>query len=313
MATYTQIDETKLAQILDRYDLGPVHTLAPLKGGLANSSFKLATSQGTYVLSVCDEKSMAEVTGLAQVLELLEHHNFPTTRIVPTKDGRPAIRHGGQPAFIKTYIDGAVPGKITPEMIQQVGRQLALLHQIPASEAIPRQFAYGLESFGEVIDSAQADPAYRQWLAAKRAYLQANLTCDLPRAMVHGDLFFDNTLFDGNRLVAILDFEEVCHCPRTFDLGMTLVGFCAPGDTIDLELGRALVAGYQCETPLSEIEVNQLQPMAILGAVATSFWRFRQYHLIVPDASMAAHHHQMGRFADQLEAYSATEFIAAVC
>jgi len=311
MATYTRIDSADMDGILTQYDLGTLVFVEALKGGQANSSFKLETSRGTFVLSICNEKTMAEVLALTRVLDLLEAHDFLTTRVVKALDGLPVIDLDGKPVFIKTYIQGQVPKQTDAGMIFQVGRQLSRLHRITVPSEMPNQFAYGLERFAEVIDS-KTDSAYRQWLAAKRDYLQGAITGDLPQSMIHGDLFYDNTLFEGNRLVAILDFEEVCVYYRAFDIGMCLVGFCAQNNTVSLEKFKALVAGYQSETLLTAEEKQQLQALAVLGATATSFWRFRQYNIIYPGSPLAQTYLQMNLLADQLEAHSKKTFEAAV-
>lgn len=311
MATYTLIDNTDMDGILTQYDLGTLVFVEALKGGQANSSFKLETSRGTFVLSICDEKTMAEVLALTRVLDLLEAHDFLTTRVVKTLGGLPVVDFDGKPVFIKTYIRGQVPKQTNAGMIFQVGRQLSRLHRITPPSEMPNQFAYGLERFAEVIDS-KTDSAYRQWLAAKRDYLRDAITSDLPQSMIHGDLFYDNTLFEGNRLVAILDFEEVCVYYRAFDIGMCLVGFCAQDNKVSIEKFKALVAGYQSETLLTTEEKQQLQALAVLGATATSFWRFRQYNIIYPGSPLAQTYLQMNLLADQLEAHSKKTFEAAV-
>jgi len=311
MATYTRIESADMDGILSQYDLGTLFSVEALKGGQANSSFKVKTSRGAFVLSICDEKTMAKVFSLTRVLDLLEEHDFLTTRVVKTLNGLSVIDLYGKPVFIKTYIQGQVPKKTDAGMIFQVGQQLSRLHRIKAPFEMPNQFAYGLQRFAEVIDS-KTDSAYRKWLAAKRDYLRSVITDDLPRSMIHGDLFYDNTLFEGNRLVAILDFEEVCVYYRAFDIGMCFIGFCAQDNKVSLEKFKAIVAGYQSETLLTTEEKQQLQALAVLGATATSFWRFRQYNIIYLGSPLAQTYLQMNQLADQMEAYSKKTFEAAV-
>ncbi|MGB5985507.1 MAG: phosphotransferase, partial [Desulfobacterales bacterium] len=225
MATYTPLSPVDVRAILSRYPLGDLVSLEALPGGQANSSFKLKTEQGTFVLSICDEKPLSQVVTLCQVLDLLQASNFPTQRVIKTHSAEGVITVNAKPVFIKTYIPGQVPEQVTSGMLVQVGRQLARLHQIQAPDGIPRRFAYGLECFDEVLNSRQS-AEYRRWLADKQAYLTESLSAELPRCMIHGDLFYDNTLFAGQELKAILDFEEVCVYFRAFDIGMCLAGFC---------------------------------------------------------------------------------------
>ena len=311
MATYSDISLEEIEVLLGDYDLGDVLAAAPLKGGQANSSFQLRTSRGRFVLSICDEKSMAEVRGLASVLDQLARHQFPTTRVVAARSGARTTTFRGKPVLIKAFIGGSVPEILTTGMVAQIGRQIARLHAIPAPEGVPTHFAYGTDRFDEVIASS-ADPAYRRWLADKKAYLEQAERSDLPRALIHGDLFHDNTLFEGERLTAILDFEEACRFLRVFDLGMCAVGVCAENGLIVMDKVRALVAGYAAHGVLTDSERERLQAFIVYGATATSFWRFRQYNLILPGHPEAARYREMNHIANQVQAISSDTFQRAV-
>jgi hypothetical protein len=61
-------------------------------------------------------------------------------------------------------------------------------------------------------------------------------------------------------------------------------------------------------TALTEAESRQLQAMIVLGATATSFWRYRQYNVLYPDSALADSHRPMDRLADRFEAYPKKEF-----
>ncbi len=37
--------------------------------------------------------------------------------------------------------------------------------------------------------------------------IQSDLKVELPNRILHGDLFLENTMFDGDKFIAIIDFE----------------------------------------------------------------------------------------------------------
>lgn len=77
MADYTKLNSKEIHDILSQYDLGEIDTALPLSGGQANSSYRLKTASGSFTLSVCDEKSVAELGVLSGVLTCLEVQGFP--------------------------------------------------------------------------------------------------------------------------------------------------------------------------------------------------------------------------------------------
>ena len=83
------------------------------------------------------------------------------------------------------------------------------------------------------------------WLAEEIDYLEQHITDNLPKGLIHGDLFYDNLLFDPlsgmpGGFKAIIDFEEACHYHLIFELGMGMVGACVNDITVDLDKARAL-------------------------------------------------------------------------
>lgn len=299
MATYTQIGPDDIMDIISHYELGSLIHFESLKGGQANSSYRLKTTTGQFVISICDEKSFGEVEQLAGVLRHLEGHGFSTTRVIGTSDDRLVIEHRNKPVFIKQYLEGRVPKKMTPTRLQALGAQIARLHEIKPPKGLGDQFPYDLDRFDEILH-ASVDSQYKNWLKEKKEYLTQTLRTDLPRGLIHGDIFFDNTLFQGEELVAIIDFEEACHYYTLFDLGMCVTGTCGTHGLVDLSKARHLVEGYQHIRPLNKLEKEQLQFFVVYGAVVTSFWRFRQYNIVFPGSPNAKGYEAMNRIADQV-------------
>jgi homoserine kinase type II len=311
MTIYTPIGLDELQSIVSRYELGEVSDFENLDGGQANSSFKLAAAAGLFVLSICDEKTFFDVEQLAELLRYLEDQGFSTTQVIRASDGRLVTEHRGKPVLIKRYLEGFVAEEMTPKMIYRLGREMARLHRIEAPGSLPNRFAYGLESFDEVI-SSPADPEYRAWLKEKKEYLEQTIRADSPRGLIHGDIFYDNVLCKQDDSVVLIDFEEACSYYKVFDVGMCTAGACNTGGLVDLKKTRILVDGYQSMRRLEPGEKEQLRAFVIYGAVATSFWRFRQYNLILPDSVNSRTYLKMNAIADQVHGLTPEEFYREV-
>ena len=309
MAHYTLLDQSSLEALLRAYPLGPPRDVRPLDGGKANSSSLFTTDSGTYVVSVCDEKRPEELELLTRTLEHLEKHGIAATRLVRTTDGLSFIEYGGKPLYVKEFIEGTVPEFLTPGMVSQLGAALARLHAVPPQPYLPEVFSYGIESFTEITSGTGP---FACWLKDRTQRLFPCLNAELPRGLIHGDLFPDNTVFRAENLAAILDFEEVCCYYLIFDLGMCAAGCCCPDGTLSLPLTAALVAGYQSIRPLADLERELFKLHLEYGAVATSFWRYRQFNLRFPDLGNKSLYREMSALADQFAGISNKTFIRAV-
>jgi homoserine kinase type II len=307
MADYTKLTLATVKKLIAGYDLGKVESMTPLDGGQANSSMKISTEKGVFTLSVCDEKNQEEIQCLTQVLTYLETQGFPTTRLVPTKEGHPFILYGKKPVYIKEYLAGEVCQNLSPKMLAQVGSAMARLHALEAPQELPGQFPYGLHTFDTLFENKISHP-YVDWLREKKDFLKTAIDQTMARGFIHGDIFWDNLLFSGETLVAVLDFEEACTYYKLYDIGMAAVGCCAQNNKFALDRVKQLIGGYQHVCPLADAEKKQLKIFMEYAAVAASFWRFRQYNLKYPSLDKKDNYLELSRLADQVHAMEERRF-----
>ena len=284
----------------------------PMAGGASNSNYLLSTQDEQLIVTVFDDKSFAHVSRLERLLRYLAVNGFSTTLIVPPDNERnPVMVYLNKPVLIKEYIPGDLCYSLERNMLIQVGGALGDLHQIPTPDFLPEEHAYGNQLFPSVVDE-NIDRVYEKWLSEQHEYLNRYLPIDLPQCLIHGDLFADNILFEGEELKAVIDFEEACQYYRVFDLGMGIVGMCTDHGKVDLAKARAFIGGYQQVQNLEAGEILNLQHFAVYAAVATSYWRYWKFNIHAPDPDKAHLHRQMVEVANEVESIAKDEFREAI-
>jgi homoserine kinase type II len=306
MANYSTISHRDLGRLISEYNLGDHTEVSNMRGGAANTSFVLRTPTDKYIFTVCDAKQLSDVESLVQLLILLEQEDFPTNRIVLRSNGRPILIFKDKPAILKTYVDGDVYHDMTPAMLEQTGEAIAQLHGITPPNYLPESFPYGLQCFSELFSQ---ESEFAGWIRGKAQLLIEGISPDLPRGLIHGDVFYDNTIFDKGVLAGIIDFEEACHYFKVFDLGMCAVGTCSDKGKLSLPKVHSLINGYQHTRKLEPEEKASLQLFAEYGAIATAFWRYQQYNIANPNPAMANRYLEMKNLADNIHAIPRDEFV----
>jgi homoserine kinase type II len=307
VARYSQLDRSAVEGLAGRFGIYHITAFSVMDGGNENTNYCLETNSGKYVLTLCDQKSLKHTTNLASLLVYLTDHGIRTSRVVVPPKGPIVILHDQKPVMLKRYVDGNITANLTGNLLVQLGQEMARLHEIPAPSYLPKSFPYGRSYFPEVIDS-NLDHPYIDWLSEKNSYLQKRIPQNLPMTFIHGDVFFDNLIVQGDQLMAIIDFEEACHYYRSFDLGMVIVGTCRDRQGISLEKAGQFIRGYQKETTVQSVERDTLKAFAVYAAVATSFWRFRHYHLRRPEPQLYDQHVEMQTLADTISEYPESSF-----
>jgi len=208
MATYTKIPILDLKEIAVAYGIEALNVTS-VKGGNANSNYYIQAKKDDYILTLAEEKSLQETQKLATLLQWLAEYNFMTSKVQPSLAGEIVTQYAGKPILIKKWVQGKVYENINIDMLKQIGSTIAKLHQTPAPDFLPESHPYGLQVFLTIVDKG-IDKTYESWLAEQTQFLTKNLPGNLPSGLIHGDIFFDNVLFEDGKIKAIIDFEEAC-------------------------------------------------------------------------------------------------------
>lgn len=296
MARYTTLSPEELAEIVSHYAIGTPLKFAEIPGGFGNSNFKLTTTDDTFLLKICDEKNPAELHTQIELLEHLRQHAYPTVYPILQKNGEALFETRNYRVMIYPFLDGGTP-KPSQRVLTQIGEALAKLHCIPPFVGLPL-FPMGITQITpflkEVKNTQFATHPFFIWLKSELEWIKPELGKPLPTGFLHGDLFLDNTLFDGDQMVAILDFEEGCHDTLLIDVGMTIIGCCYTAQhELDVASVHGFLDAYNALRPLTDKEWESLDCFVHYAAVAIAFWRFRQFNVRHPDARSAETYQEM--------------------
>jgi homoserine kinase type II len=309
MPQYTKLSRPDIHEIARKYELKVIDS-EPVEQGVGNTNYLIHTKGGKYILTIFEIDPVL-VVHMSKVLRLLEDHDYPAPRIKTLPSGEALTKYKGKPVMIKPYIEGKVIRNLHASGIEQVGRALANLHEIPAPDYLPDQHMYVVEHYPKVIEQ-EFDRNYKEWVEERYTNLLNNIPSRLPIGLVHGDLFYDNILFAGEKLKGILDFETVCRIYKIFDLGMTAVGICTEDTEVNFDKVIALVKGYQEVRLLEDGEKDSFQSFIECGAILTSTWRFWKYKMDQPDIEKPRKYMQMVNIAKNVSSIRSEVFMKAV-
>ena len=118
MANHTMLSKKDIEKLIARYAIGDVFDFSIIEGGAGNSSFKVETNEGQFVLTICDEKKYADIQNLINLLDHLEQEDFPTTRSVHSKTRGPITFYHRTPVFLKRFIQGDVVDNVIDDAIE---------------------------------------------------------------------------------------------------------------------------------------------------------------------------------------------------
>jgi homoserine kinase type II len=102
---------------------------------------------------------------------------------------------------------------------------------------------------------------------------------NLPKGIIHGDLFPDNVKFKGTRLVGVLDFEAACRGKLIYDLATAVNALCFVDGRYRIDRFEALISGYESLRPLSLPEWDSFPNELRFSALRFTVTRIKDFFL----------------------------------
>jgi len=304
MAYYTSLKKKEIEIITDNFDFKEINSFKNLEGGLENTNYLINSDEARYVLTVCEQKTFKKAKELAFLLEYLDKNKFKTSKIIKTKNNESVILFNEKIIMIKEYIEGKNEKDFSANILKLIGEQLGKLHKIEAPDYLPKQINYGKEQFVKIKKYAN-NSEFHIWLNSKLEYLRPYFSLNLPKSLIHSDVFHDNVIISNdNRSVTIMDFEESAYYYRIYDIGMTIIGVCRERKTINLNKVKNLLIGYNNQIKLLDNEFDSLKAFTVYAGTSMTFWRHYNFNYTKPNPQLSNHYLELKDLTDYIEKLS---------
>jgi homoserine kinase type II len=272
MAVYTAIDDASLEAFLAAYDIGRAVSLQGITEGVENSNFLLISERGRFILTLYERRvHPADLPFFLGLMEHLAAKGVPCPTPVHGRDGEVLRRLCDRPAAVVSFLEGISPRRVQAAHCAALGKALARLHLAGASFASARPNALSVQGWRSLFEGCRAGAdgvldGLEAEIDQELAELEHAWPVDLPRGVIHADLFPDNAFFQGDRLTGIIDFYFACVDLIAYDLAVCLNAWCfEPDGAFNITKARQMLAAYRAEREFTPSELEAL-PLLARGA-----------------------------------------------
>lgn len=294
MAVFTTFDRARLERYLNLFQLGELVDFSPIEAGIENSNYHVtlleAGREHEYILTILEFLSFNEVSFFNTLLAHLSRQGLPVPVPRETLDGMTSTIFCGKPTLLFPKLPGAHPNIVDGPSSYKVGEALARIHDATASLGLPREKirknpydpAWARSALASVSEKLGSEDYA---LMADSVQRYESLTDpDLPRGVIHGDLFRDNCLFLDDELTGIIDFYHACEDMLVLDLAITLNDWCSneSGDMVP-DLVAEMIRGYESVRRLTDPERAALHDFQKVAAMCFVLSRLQSGDLKDPE------------------------------
>jgi homoserine kinase type II len=287
MSVFTTVTPAEFQAWLRNYSVGDLVALAGIPAGIENTNYLVTTTAGRYILTLFEKLQADELPFYLNLMAHLASRGVPCPRPLASRSDELLGTLKGKPAALVSFLTGKDIDRPTAEHCAQVGATLAGMHLAGLDYAKtmdnPRGARWWRHIMPEVLPFMPPEDAA---LLQEEVRFQALYRlADLPRGVIHGDLFRDNVLFDAGRLTGVIDFYFACTDALLYDVAITVNDWClGEGGQLDAVRAATLLEAYRGVRPFTALE-RGAWPVT-LRAAALRFWvsRLQDFHLPRPGA-----------------------------
>ena len=298
---YTEVSFDEASEVIISAGFSDLISLEKLAGGWANSNYILNLKNNEkLVLKIWNEQTLQEVDYLLSMTTYLSDMGIPTPAPIRLNNGTLMTVRDELAWTLLPFIEG---DWLEPNhsSLYDLGTIQASLHMTTPHRDLKSNFSMGNTLFEKLFAMADTNNQWTKFLdmlKIENSEIRENIK-DLPKGVIHGDLFPDNVLGNKEKVWAILDFEEICFDILAFDLVMTFVGFGWENGEPITERWQALLDGYQSVRKLSDVEINALPHLHRLATLSIAAWRYWQFVINLPNTEHTDRYLEMTQRLDK--------------
>jgi homoserine kinase type II len=294
MSVFTPVTLDEARVFVAPYNVGDIIDFQDIAAGVENSNFFVTTTTGRYVLTIFEKIPRADLDFYMGLMQYLHRAGVRCAAPVANRGGQVLQNLKGKPAALVYRLQGGDIAHPTAEDCFAVGAALACMHA--ATHSLVKSLANwrGLAWWRHEAESLKsfATQAEIALIQSEVAYQSDFDQLQLPRGIIHADLFRDNILWNELHQPQMIDFYFACNEQLLWDVAITVNDWCLdfsayPSAKLHCGNTRALLAGYSSVRRLTLAEREAWPQM--LRAAALRTWLGRLGYHYYPRSSTLTH------------------------
>lgn len=295
MSVYTSVSEKEFSEVLKNYTLGDFVSAQGIQAGVENTNYFLITTRGKYVFTLFEKINHQQLTLYISLLQELSIAGIVCPQPQADINNKTINQLKNKPFTIVTRLNGKNLNSANAAHCKAVATELAKLHTTPLTNTNfsddlfrnRRGKTWRENTAKTLINNLSSNDA--ELLSSELELQQSFDDSELPRGIIHADLFKDNALFEKDKLSGVIDLYDACYDSYLYDISITINAWCTDnnGELIE-SLVTAFLQGYQSLRVLTDAE-KEAWPM-MLRIAAMRFWLSRLEDSLIPRQGDLTHY-----------------------
>lgn len=213
------LNDTQILELLRKnYDISIDSITFNRKGGCV--SYIVNCGNEKYFLKIVNNTFLNTAIQSIDIQQYLIKNDFPTPKIIKTKDNSSYFIYENQLFVLYEYIDGVEPN--LDDNAEKIGELVGKLHKLMSSysgELTAHNKEFFVDRYIDILRKKYyPDEKLSEYIEIGN--LLWDRVKDLSYGFCHGDLHRGNLLKTADDKIYMLDFDTACFAPQLFDIAV---------------------------------------------------------------------------------------------
>ena len=272
MAVYTKLNDNKIEKILSYYNLGKLDQFKGIEEGIENTNYFLTVEKKKFILTIYEKRVKSEdLPFFSNLMSSLNKSNFKCPAPIINKENKTITDFEGKKLMIVSFLDGKAKQNLSPQNCGSIGVEVAKMHEITKNFKFRRENNLSVNSWRSLFDSvkdkcSKIHKDLPKLIEENLSDVEKNWPKNLPRGIIHADLFHDNIFFNKDKFSGIIDFYFSCEDFFAFEIAICFNALCFDGmkENLSFNVTKAknFIDGYTSMRQLTPEEKNNIKVLS---------------------------------------------------
>ena len=287
MAVYTTLTNKDILLLSNNYQIDKVIKFEGIKKGIENTNYFLKTNKKKFILTIFEKRvHKKDLPFFMNLMDKLNQKKIMCPKPLKNIKGNylSTIRH--KSACIVTFLKGKDKTHLDYKNCFDIGKNIAKFHKAASKITLYRENSMSIKKLDKLLESIKFK-SKKKTLGLK-SILDINLRDikrewpkNLPKGIIHGDLFIDNIFFNKNKFSGFIDFYFSSNDYLMYEIAICINSLCFDKKRNSFVMNnkkiRYLIDGYEIIRTISKREKDSLNILCRGAALRYLLTRIYDY------------------------------------
>ena len=272
MAVYTKLNRSNIEEILSNYSIGLLKEFKGIEEGIENTNYLLLVGGKKYILTIYEKRVKKEdLPFFSNLMTGLNKAGFKCPVPIQNNNNKSISNFKNKNLMIVSFLEGEAKNILTSDNCKSLGSEIGKMHLITKDFKIQRKNDLSIDSWRKIFQQvkdrcSEIHKDLPGLIESNLKDVENNWPKDLPRGIIHADLFSDNIFFKDNKFSGIIDFYFSCNDFYAFEIAICFNALCFDGlkNNLTFNVTKAInfMNGYNQFRKLSDNEKKYIKVLS---------------------------------------------------